>query len=457
MRNRRRRRRRHSQRRRHPSRRRPRRPPSRRLRLNPRSSRLRPRPCPRRKARPRRPRRTGSGSTPSNTAGSGCPTDRSTRTSPPTRAGIRTSTFTGQPTVGPGWRRRGSGAGARRRTSASTGTTITRGTAATPTAATTTTPEPGTATAGTARMGTRPGVAPTRRGTADTTDADTVAAFTRRRAFPTAIRVAGSAPTAGGAAAFTVAASAAAFTAAGTVEIPAAPARAARRSEAAVPLVALLAPVAAVPLGQERNARQVLGVLVPELDRRVDAGGRAEGGLEHTPVLAVDDQCLRVQRAVEVPALVVSVVERLEIDVARLGQQARPARQLGQLHARPDGDGRPSLDAEMFEAQLGPRQVHQLAEGEPDRALDQPGDLQAPGSSCLLVPDRHLVGDEVGRELRAGGGGPGRRDVHRAMPEQGALDLLVPAFGGGQEPPGAPGPLGVAASERDRRERAAAH
>src|SRR6185437_12353749 len=228
------------------------------------------------------------------------------------------------------------------------------------------------------------------------------------------------------------------------------------RSDAAVPGVALVAPVAAALFGQEQNARQVLGVLVAELDRRVDARRRAEGGLQQPAVLAVDDQCLRVQRAVEIPALVIRVVEGLEIDVARLREQAGPARQLGEWHARADRDGRPPLDAEVLEAQLGPREGHQLAQRELGRALDQPAYLEAPGPARALVPDGQVGGDEVRGEARARQGGAGGRDVHRPVTKKGALDLFVPALRRSEKPLSAFGPLGVAARERQGRERAGA-
>src|SRR5258708_38337847 len=85
---------------------------------------------------------------------------------------------------------------------------------------------------------------------------------------------------------------------------------------AAVPFVALITPVTAVSLGEKQDAGQVLRTLVAELDRRIDAGGRAKGGIEHAAVLAVDDHRLSVERALDVPALVVAVVEPLESHVA---------------------------------------------------------------------------------------------------------------------------------------------
>src|SRR5665647_2037393 len=80
------------------------------------------------------------------------------------------------------------------------------------------------------------------------------------------------------------------------------------RSGAAVPLVALVAPVAAVPLRKERDLREVLRVLVAELDGRVDARGSAVRHAEQMAIHRDDDERLRVHRAVDVPALVVAVV-----------------------------------------------------------------------------------------------------------------------------------------------------
>src|SRR5262245_25690691 len=90
-------------------------------------------------------------------------------------------------------------------------------------------------------------------------------------------------------------------------------------SNAAVPLVSLIAPVAAVSFGEEDDTGQVLGALVAELDGRIHAGRRAVFGAEELAVLSVDDQGLRMHRALDVPALVVVGVEGLEVDVARIG------------------------------------------------------------------------------------------------------------------------------------------
>src|SRR5512143_273878 len=54
-----------------------------------------------------------------------------------------------------------------------------------------------------------------------------------------------------------------------------------RASDAGVPLVAAVAPVAAVALRQEHDTSQVFHVLVPELYRRVQPSGRAPGRVQH--------------------------------------------------------------------------------------------------------------------------------------------------------------------------------
>ena len=88
-------------------------------------------------------------------------------------------------------------------------------------------------------------------------------------------------------------------------------------SRASVPLVSLVAPVPAVPLSHEHDAREVLCVLVAQLDRRVQPRGRTIRRREEAPVLRVRHDRLRVAGALEVPALVEAVVERLKVDVVR--------------------------------------------------------------------------------------------------------------------------------------------
>src|SRR5258705_5416348 len=78
---------------------------------------------------------------------------------------------------------------------------------------------------------------------------------------------------------------------------------------AAVPLVTLVRPVATVHPRHEPDLRQILRVLVPELDRRVDARRRPVRGLERFAVETISDDSLLVHRALDVPALVVVVVE----------------------------------------------------------------------------------------------------------------------------------------------------
>src|SRR5438045_8636467 len=76
-----------------------------------------------------------------------------------------------------------------------------------------------------------------------------------------------------------------------------------------IPFVAAVAPVAAVPLGHEHDPRQILRVLVPELRRRMDPRRRAPGRIQVVAVLGVHHERLRMHRAVDVPALVIVVVE----------------------------------------------------------------------------------------------------------------------------------------------------
>jgi hypothetical protein len=71
---------------------------------------------------------------------------------------------------------------------------------------------------------------------------------------------------------------------------------------------------------------------------------------------SVGDECLAVHDAVHVPALVVVVVERLEVDVARMRIGAGETREIRQPNAGSHGDGGPSFDAKMVEPVSGARQ-----------------------------------------------------------------------------------------------------
>src|SRR5215212_6419044 len=105
----------------------------------------------------------------------------------------------------------------------------------------------------------------------------------------------------------------------------------------AVPLVALVAPVPAVALGKKHDPGEILGVLVAELHRGVESRRSAVPGAEHGAVHSVGDERLRVGRALEVPALVVALVERLKVGVLRVWQHTGEAGELAHAHAGPRG------------------------------------------------------------------------------------------------------------------------
>src|SRR5262249_35493713 len=97
----------------------------------------------------------------------------------------------------------------------------------------------------------------------------------------------------------------------------------------------------------------VFRVLVAELDRRVDAGRAAVRGAEPVAVHPVSDEGLRVEGAGEIPAFVVTVVERLEVDVLGFGLGLDELGEIAEADAGPGGDRGPALDAVVVHA-LGP-------------------------------------------------------------------------------------------------------
>src|SRR5258708_8189087 len=94
-------------------------------------------------------------------------------------------------------------------------------------------------------------------------------------------------------------------------------------SSAAVPFVALIAPVPTSAIRAENDLCEVLGVLISQLHRRMKAGRGAVGRRERVAIHAIRDQGLRMHRALDVPAFVVAVpprffgVERSKIDEPR--------------------------------------------------------------------------------------------------------------------------------------------
>src|SRR5437868_1887093 len=120
-------------------------------------------------------------------------------------------------------------------------------------------------------------------------------------------------------------------------------------SSAAVPLVAAIAPVAAVARRHEDDTGKILRVLVAELYRGVQACGRSVSGAEIATVHRIRYQRLVMHGAVHVPTLMIVGVERLEVHVLRVVRDTGGARQLADAHADPLGAGRPSFDAVMVD------------------------------------------------------------------------------------------------------------
>src|SRR5258708_15155800 len=82
-------------------------------------------------------------------------------------------------------------------------------------------------------------------------------------------------------------------------------------SSAAVPFVALIAPVPTSAIQAENDLCEVLGVLISQLHRRMKAGRCAVGRRERAAIHAIRDQGLLMHPALDVPAFVVAVAPRV--------------------------------------------------------------------------------------------------------------------------------------------------
>ena len=80
-----------------------------------------------------------------------------------------------------------------------------------------------------------------------------------------------------------------------------------------------------------------------------------------------------MHRALDVPTLVIVVVERLEVDVARVRIDPGQCREVGQPHARADRDRGPTFDTKVVESISRARQ----------RTRDRPARA---GAVCSTIP-----------------------------------------------------------------------
>src|SRR6185295_20417862 len=119
--------------------------------------------------------------------------------------------------------------------------------------------------------------------------------------------------------------------------------------------------------------------------------------LEWFAIQPIRDDRLLVHRALDVPALVVVVVKRLEIDVACFGIGLNEARQLREWNSRPGLHRRPTLDAVVIDSVRYLREALQILEGEPHGFGDEPAHLESPLPAHGLIPDRDNFRNEVAR------------------------------------------------------------
>ncbi len=132
-----------------------------------------------------------------------------------------------------------------------------------------------------------------------------------------------------------------------------------------------------------------------------------------------------MHRALDVPALVIIVVERREVHVLRAGLHAGQARQVGEVHARPRRDGRPPFDAKVIEpVAMRGSAARSSSDSEaacapcrrPRAATARAALRPTPEPACEMKYD----GKRCARRLRADA-----RHIHRRVAKQHALERFV--------------------------------
>ncbi len=175
-------------------------------------------------------------------------------------------------------------------------------------------------------------------------------------------------------------------------------------------------------------------------------------GHQRPIVEPVGQDRLRVHRRLQIPAVVVVGVERVEPHVARFGPNARPLRDRPQRHPGPRRHRRPALDTVVLDRIRQPAQRLDLLARQLQLAPHQAAHPQAPAARlrrCRRHP-ADVVGGERSRPLvlrvlgrrRVGIEQPlAQPVVEAAHPEQCRLDRVapVPAAGGAGRRGGAGG------------------
>src|SRR5215831_9645322 len=146
-------------------------------------------------------------------------------------------------------------------------------------------------------------------------------------------------------------------------------------SAPAEPVVALLFPIAGIPVVDDRHLHDVLGVLEPELGRDAHLHGEAVLRRQNLAVELEGHLRLRVQRGRHVDRGVIAL-GAAEPDIFGGEVGADPAQEFGQPRARPLADRAPALDADMASdlGLLG--QLVELLQGPALLVFDQAADLE---------------------------------------------------------------------------------
>src|SRR5689334_21343620 len=138
--------------------------------------------------------------------------------------------------------------------------------------------------------------------------------------------------------------------------------------------------------------------------------------------------------ALDVPALVVIVVERLKIDIVRTAIDSRESSEIREPHTGTRCDGGPTFHAEMVHAVPDPREAREVLEREAKWTAYQAIDLERPLPTRLFVPHRNAIGHVIRGDRASGCMHASARAIDRGMAEEQPLHVLVPAFGNLEKP-----------------------
>jgi len=146
---------------------------------------------------------------------------------------------------------------------------------------------------------------------------------------------------------------------------------------------------------------------------------------EHVSIETIRDDRLWMHRALDVPALVIIVVERLKIDVTRGTLRTGETREVAESHASPLFNGGPSFHAVVIHSLGKSREFLQIIERQFERMIHHSGNFEGPLASLGLIPNRNSLRHVVARQSVASEVRPGESGIHVSVSQKRALDHFI--------------------------------